>query len=247
MAGLSGEQITVADPTAHRSPQRDLQTAADPDRPKITANQTPHNIFIYREDGVKMDRTEVQNIQDIILLEQLASTEAAIDVSRTRYLTARRAQLITLTTLPDLDSIIGVVERAIDKNIYNWYAPLRPAKGDLYFTFIRAKLITLIDRGFLQKLILLASSGFKNIRAVKAQDLRDHVMIASPPKFNTERIQIMYRLSPEYISFLQTKNMRLTLSTTVLRMSSASKARELQQAKELEIVATEELEKMNII
>ena len=98
-------------------------------------------------------------------------------MSKTRYLTARRSQLITLTSLPDLDTIIEIVERALDQDIYNWYAPLRPAEGELYFTFIRSKLVTLTDRGFLRKLILLASSGFMNIKAVKAPDLRDPVKI----------------------------------------------------------------------
>lgn len=166
----------MADPSSHRSTQHATQSAAQPPaRTSLPSNAqpTPHNIFVYRENGLAMDRPKVKTIQEAILLEQLASIEAAIDVNRTRYLAARRAQLITLTSLPDLDITIGVVERALDQDTYNWYAPLRPAEGELYFTFIRTKLVTLIDRGFLRKLLLLAS-GFKNKKAVAASDLRDH-------------------------------------------------------------------------
>ena len=193
-----------------------------------------------------MDKPEVEAIQDAILMEQLTSTDAAIDVTRSRYLRIRRAQVITLTSLHDLDIVIGLVKSALNQDTYDWYAPLRPAEGGLFFTFIPARLIALIDRGFLQKLLLLASSGFQNIKAVRAADIRGHVRIASPPKHNKERIQIMYRLSKEYVAFLETKGMKLTLSTTVLRMNSASKAAERAAAIELQTAAADELKTLKI-
>ena len=62
----------MADPSSHRSPRHATQSAA---QPQANVNDLPH-IFVYHEDGLSMDRPEVQNIQDAILLEHLATTEA---------------------------------------------------------------------------------------------------------------------------------------------------------------------------
>ena len=157
------EQVRQQSPSLTHTAKNSVSTfpATDPNPPHVqqAALTTPHNVFIYREDVLSMARPEVEALQDRILLEQLASTDTAIDVSRTSYIQTRRAQLITLSSMDDLNILIGVISRAVDQDTYSWYAPLHPADGELFFTHLPKRLATLIDRGHLRKLVLIASSG----------------------------------------------------------------------------------------
>ena len=98
-----------------------------------------------------MPKEEVQERQDTILMSQLNGSDTPIDISKTRYIQQRRAQLITVRGQDELKRLTSIVSGALDKQ-YSIYTP----NCDVFFTYnIPERLRKIIDRGFLIKLLLV--------------------------------------------------------------------------------------------
>ena len=68
-----------------------------------------------------MPKEEVQERQDTILMSQLNGSDTPIDISKTRYIPQRRAQLITVRGQDELKRLTSIVSGALDKqlNLYS--------------------------------------------------------------------------------------------------------------------------------
>ena len=185
---------------------------------------TESNLYIFRQDCLAMPKEEVQELQDTILMSQLNGTVTPIDISRTRYIPQRRAQVITVRGGDELGRLTSIVGGAIDNQVYSIYTP-SCLSSDVFFTYIPERLRNIIERGFLIKLLLLGSTGFMGLKHPTMSDLEGHIKMASPPKQNLERVQLMYKLSPEYLRFLEAKKMKLTLASHSLHLKSADAAK----------------------
>ena len=150
-------------------------------------------------------------------------------VTKTIYLKERRSQIIACDCLKDLKTLYKLLEESIDRVKYGLYCPtLARDDPSIMFCYIPVKVRKLLDMGLLIKMILSASARFFKTENPTVEDLIKDVKLAAPPKFNLERVRLMYSFSPAFLEFLGTQRFKnvLLLAGRSVRFDSSMEAYE---------------------
>lgn len=151
----------------------------------------------------------------------IAQVESSVlfTVTKTIYLKDRRAQVIACDCLKDLKTLYSLLLVNIDQNKYGLYCPtLTRDDPSIMFCYVPVKVRKLLDMGLLIKMVLSASARFFSSDNPTVEDLVKDVKLAAPPKFNLERVRLMYSFSPAFLEFLgaqKVKNVLLLAGRTV--------------------------------